>query len=107
MKTTTQALTIEDIKAGYDNEAWMGWGYLGERETAALDSEVTIATIDRADALALRLANEIGMTADQFFAWLNSRPGRHYADATIHGGSDWVRIERDARRWGLVAVITD
>lgn len=101
MKTTTQ-LTIEDIKAGYDNPEYLGWGYLGEREMAAVTSDISIATIDAADRLALTLANEIGMTGEQFFTWLNSRPGRHYGDAALHGNT-----ERQIRDWNMVMVITD
>lgn len=95
---TTATLTIADIQAGYGNPAWLGHGYLGSR---------TIESMDRlafADALALKLANEQGMTPEQFFSWLNSRTGRHFADVAF-GGDDPDVIETFARNWELVCPV--
>ena len=104
--TTARALTVADIEAGYEHAEYGGWGYLGEREHAFTDDSVSPQTGEAADRVALRLANEQGMTADQFFAWLNSRPGRHYGDLALHGETA-TQVEARARRWNLVHIIED
>ena len=106
-KTTTK-ITTADIDAGYDNVDYRGWGYLGEREQARYDDDVAESDIDWADDLAVTIANEIGMTPAEFFGWLNSRSGRHYADVTLHhGGAEPYDVECQVRGWGMVRPITD
>lgn len=72
-------LTQADIEAGYENEEWLGWGYLGGRES--------LSESERADgdAQVLAYANAHGWTAARLFTWLNSRPGRHFADDVTLG----------------------
>jgi hypothetical protein len=80
------ALTIKDIEAGYTNDGWLGFGYLGERQNAiaAVQSgEWEFANVTIADTLALRIANEQRWTSARFFEWLNSKNGRWYGDATL------------------------
>ena len=82
-------LTVKDIEAGYANDAWLGFGYLGERRNAiaAVQSgEWESANVTAADELALRIANEKHWTASRLFTWLNSKDGRWFGDMTL--GSD-------------------
>jgi len=93
----TDEITFDDILGGYDNPAWRGRGYLGERKTHLNDHRFTFW----ADKLAIDLANEQQMTHEQFFRWLNSRYGRLFGDA-VFGGLDKKHAEADVRRWHLV-----
>jgi len=98
----TNEITFYDILEGYDNPAWLGWGYLGERKTHLDDHRFTFW----ADQLAVDLANEQHMTHEEFFHWLNSRYGRLFGDA-VFGGFDRKHAEADVRRWHLVRVIQE
>jgi hypothetical protein len=87
-KTTAPALTVEDIEAAYQNDGWLGFGYLGGRQSAReaiASGEWTIDNIAEADALALRIANEKGWTAERFFEWMNAKLGRWFADVMLGG----------------------
>jgi hypothetical protein len=92
MSTTTathsNGLTVQDIIAGYDNEQWLGFGYLGERASwlDTQDPEVESISPERiaeVDAAILREANRRRWMPITFFRWLNSRDGRHFADAAF------------------------
>lgn len=91
---TQPSLTVADIEAGYDHADWLGWGYLnGRNHLEAIDME-------RADAIVLEYANAHGWSAERLFVWLNSRPGRHFADDPFHPGAARclsVRLEGVAR----------
>jgi hypothetical protein len=80
-KTTRTDLTVDDIEAGYANDAWLGFGYLGERQRAGSSP----AGIAAADAYLLSIANAQGWTPDELFAWLNSKNGRHFGDDAFGG----------------------
>jgi hypothetical protein len=69
----TATLTTKDIEAGYEDERWLGWGYLGERDR-------TDGPTDRADAIVLRFAAERGWDAEDLFHWANSKDGRWFGD---------------------------
>ena len=87
--TKRTELTVQDIEAGYANDEWLGFGYLGERRNAieAVQSgEWEFANVTVADTLALQVANEKRWSPERFFQWLNSKDGRWYADMTL--GSD-------------------
>lgn len=75
-------LTIGHIQKGYDDERWLGWGYLGGRTEYM--GEQGLKTLAEADRTVLAYANDHGWTYDQLFAWMNSRPGRHFADDPTH-----------------------
>jgi hypothetical protein len=88
MTTQTHTLDTVDILAGYGNDDWLGFGYLGERRNAqdTTDPECAPVTDDRlaaADAAILSEANRRRWTPSQLFQWLNSRDGRHYGDAAF------------------------
>lgn len=76
--TNTTALTLHDIERAYDDARWLGWGYLGERDGGS--PAVTAA----ADSAVIAEANRRGWDYERLFAWLNSRPGRHFADEGLH-----------------------
>jgi hypothetical protein len=96
-------LTTADILAGYDNDEWMGFGYLGERRNAqdTSDPEATPATPERiaaVDALILDAANAQGWDRARLFQWSNSRAARHWADQVIWDASvDIVRAQAGIR----------
>lgn len=94
-KTTTRPiLTGDHIDAAYENPAWLGFGYLGDRQRGEWSRDDVVL----ADAAALRQANANGWDEARFFDWLNSKHGRWYADEAL--GSDGVRgdLEAIARR---------
>lgn len=94
--TSTPTLTVADIEAGYENPGWLGFGYLGDRQRAkaALASgDWTVDNIEEADAMALRIANEKGWTAERFFEWLNSRDARWFADIMLGGELSLANVE--------------
>jgi hypothetical protein len=76
---TRSALSVGDIEAGYENEEWLGWGYLGGRQ------ELSAVEREHGDVLVLAYANKHGWDIDRLFLWLNSRPGRHFADDVTLG----------------------
>lgn len=61
----------------YTNPEWEGFGYLGERRREANSPE----EIAEADQRAIAVAESLGMTEAQLFAWANSKIGRWYGDA--------------------------
>lgn len=73
-------LTINDIDAARNNDEWLGWGYLGERER---QTDVTLIAL--ADNAIIDVANEIGATDVLLFEFLNSRLGRHFGDYAFGG----------------------
>lgn len=92
MKNATQALTIKDIEAGYENPEWHGWGYLGERSREG-------ANLANADTVVLVVANEQRWSQARLFEWLNSRNGRHFAD--MADGQSVEKIRAQADRWKI------
>jgi hypothetical protein len=92
METTTgQPLTGFDIDRAMNDDRWLGHGYLGIRQHGS-----EFVAIDDADAIVLAIANEAGLDYEDLFLWLNSRDGRHTADAVFTGAT---RDELD--RWGM------
>lgn len=67
-------LTVADLEALELDERWLGWGYLGGR------SHLEPADRARADAVVLAYANEHGWDVERLFQWVNSKPGRWFAD---------------------------
>lgn len=79
-------LTIDDIEAGYEHDDWQGHGYLGARQHTATTRKGR-ARVDAADEALLARANAQGWTADELFAFVNSKAGRWYGeDATGTSG---------------------
>ncbi len=74
-------LTTADILAGYTNDEWEGFGYLGERRNQAAEGRSTV----EADEMVLADANKAGMTAEALFEWANSRSGRYFGDCMFGG----------------------
>lgn len=86
-KVTTTRLTVADIEAGYDNDGWEGYGYLGERERAYRAAK-TRGAADMADAAVLLHANANGWSAERLFEWLNSKAGRWFMETAVHFGME-------------------
>lgn len=86
-RNTTTDLTTTDITAGYEDERWLGWGYLQGRTN---DEEIDAG----ADAYVLARAAERGWDREDLFHWMNSKDGRWFADWYFGGDKDreypWV-----------------
>ncbi len=85
-------LTTADILAGYTNDEWEGFGYLGERRNQLAEGDGL--AVDKADAFALAAANKAGLDAAAFFEWMNSKNGRWFGDCMF--GNDGRHAERYA-----------
>jgi hypothetical protein len=94
MTTKTRELTIDDIEAGYANDGWLGFGYLGERQRYAERDDIDEGREVEADVFVLETANQRGWSRDQLFQWMNSRDGRHFGDLAFGG---WSFDELQAR----------
>jgi hypothetical protein len=81
-------LTTADITAGYRNDNWEGFGYLGERRNQLAEGR----SVDAADAMVLAAANKAGMDEVLFFQWLNSKNGRWFGDCVF--GNNGLHAER-------------
>lgn len=86
--STTAPLTVADLERFEERDEWLGYGYLGARRMALEEYESAegvdwSAVVAVSDELILHRANELGWTADQLFAWANSKLGRWAADVTI------------------------
>lgn len=87
-------LTVQDIEAGYTNDAWLGFGYLGGRRgaiEAVQTGEWESARVTEAGTMALEVANRKHWSPERFFQWLNSKDGRWYADMTVGSDDDLSR----------------
>ena len=71
-------LTTADLDSMYRNDEWEGFGYLGGRRIATAEGK--LAEVTEADARVLADANVNGLTAEELFAWANSKKGRWFAD---------------------------
>ena len=109
-----KALTTKDIEAGYENAEWLGFGYLGERRNrlTTTDPEMgtkatRVAMVKAADRALLKIVNEKGWTADELFAWLNSKNGRWYGDAFFGCGNsaDLTNAIEQVSKWNLVVKV--
>lgn len=74
-----KTFTAKDIRKAEQDDRWGGFGYLGERKL------LKAADRKRADALLLEAATIGGWSDEEFFQFVNSRPGRHYADHATYG----------------------
>jgi hypothetical protein len=81
-RTANKPLTAQDLEAGYVNDEWLGYGYLGGRRSfyGEPGSSEAIALADQA---VLAAANAKGWTPQELFTWANSKLGRWYADETL------------------------
>lgn len=69
-----------------------GFGYLGER-TANLDSQPE--TVTKVDQYVIDRATALGWDEARLFHWVNSRPGRLFAEA-VFGDVEFIE---DAAFW--------
>lgn len=83
-------LTPADFDKMTTNEAWLGFGYLGERRNAREAGRDTTT----ADESAIAEANRLGLTAEELFEWANSKIGRWYGDCWF--GANGQHAERYA-----------
>lgn len=103
--STTTALTVADITAGYEHADYNGWGYLGARASYGYEYADSmgdeLAAIDHADAIILANAEANGWDAETLFHWLNSKKGRWFGDLAFGGPAS--EVAPLARKWGLFA----
>lgn len=93
-------ITAAHIAEGYENPDWLGYGYLGARQSMSATVRAT------ADRVVVRMANERGWTPEVFFEWMNSKCGRWFGDAT-HGPSRWTQRDMVAATERLFDGIED
>ena len=90
-------LNLSDIERGYADDRWHGVGYLAGRSRIAHHNYL-------GDSILLKYANSKGWSYDNLFRWMDSRSGRHFADAFIGSPSEDL-IDNGynlAVRWGLL-----
>lgn len=90
MNTETAIHTTDTLDRMALDDRWLGFGYLQGRRHSNEEP-----VVERADALALDMANAAGLTYDEFFMWANNKDARWFADCAI--GSDDLTM---ARRYG-------
>ena len=96
-KKATMELTLTDIERGYEDDRWLGYGYLNGRSRIAHHNYF-------GDAIILNHANLKGWSYENLFRWMNSTFGRHFADSFIGSPSEDM-VENGyslALRWGLL-----
>jgi hypothetical protein len=64
----------KDIDRLAEREDFGGYGFIGTVEHLPKKAQ------QKARTAVCRAATELGFTDDQFFEWLNSKPGRHFCD---------------------------
>jgi len=84
-KANTPTLTVDILEGFYDHPDWLGFGYLGVRQTN-MATAAGRAKADMADTAILTFANLQGWTEGELFAWANSKVGRWYGEEFFYGG---------------------
>jgi len=90
----------KDIDRLAEREDFGGYGFIGtcEHQNKRLQQKARTAVC--------RAATTLGFTDDQFFEWLNSRPGRHYFD-DIYANTSPKGLLKEAKSsmgWMLQAI---
>ena len=102
-------LTTQDIAKAANDERWLGFGYLGGRSTALTSTDPEAPAqplvVEATDQRVIDFANEHGWTYEDQFAWCNSRPGRHFADAMFGSNERFDRRFERAVGWGLLVKV--
>lgn len=94
-------LTVDNINRAILNEEWAGAGYLAARKEALHHGRGTEVSVS--DQLVLEAANAAGMDDGQLFEWLNSKPGRWFADAMLSpAAADRNRVEAERYLPGVI-----
>jgi hypothetical protein len=78
------------------DERWGGFGYLGGRRNALAEGHADLVADVDARILAATLGE--GWTAEELFAWANSKRGRWLADVALEDASGWAQ----AVKWELL-----
>ncbi|MGB8019626.1 MAG: hypothetical protein WCF04_00195 [Candidatus Nanopelagicales bacterium] len=86
-----------------NDDRWFGFGYLGERAGTLDDSDpeaparpALVAEVDR-----MILETTAHWTAEERFAWANSKDGRWFGDCAFDGNDfakDWAMAKRYLRK---------
>lgn len=92
---TTTPLTTADIDRMTNDDRWLGWGYLGERERNSGPAQ------HATDQRVIEFANHRGLTYDELFAWANSKDGRWFGDVMFGGAGAFEARWQEAVRHNL------
>ena len=104
---TSPALTVADLDAGLQRDDWLGFGYLGERKNFFANYGMSVVPqIAAADAFVLKHANARGWTADDLFAWANSKNGRWTGEDLMTGRAPTFAPVFPDSGWHAVRYIT-
>lgn len=106
-KTATVTATFDAMTA---REDWLGFGYLGARRNAldTSDPEITPTTpaeLAKVDAWLLRVMH--AWTADEIFAWANSKYGRWFGDEVFGSRKPLQERLMRAVRHNLIVKVAD
>lgn len=82
--TKAKALTLDDLEAGYSNENWGGFGYLGARRDAYATAAGRAVFVPLDIAIVVK-ANAAHWSAERLFDWTNSIPGRWIGEEASRG----------------------
>jgi hypothetical protein len=99
--TATQAVISHIFDEMTTREAWLGFGYLGERQHATADQADLVAA---ADQFILNHANAHDWTPADLFAWANSKNGRWFGDVVFGGTGTTAERFADAMRCRLMTL---
>jgi hypothetical protein len=79
-------LTLDDLEAGYDNENWAGFGYLGARRDGMAKASGRAIMADL-DARVIAFANAEGWSLTDLFDFTDSKNGRWLAESFLYNGT--------------------
>lgn len=100
-------LTVQDLADMVNDDEWLGWGYLGERNSMINGNVTQRKLAERTDRAVVQFANVHGWTRDELFTWANSKPGRWLGDVVFGGHGSFTSRWAEALRSNLLQKVED
>ena len=103
-------LTVQDLDLMKNEDEWLGYGYLGERDNVHYGVQsgerkaTDAARMDAVDQMVIAHANANGFTYEELFTWANHANGRHFVDRMLGWSDDIQFAWVEASRWNLEPV---
>lgn len=72
-------ITVKDLNLMEHEESFLGFGYLGHEFRT-----------DATDVMLVGAINQLGLSKEELFLWVNSRAGRHFMDTMNPSESRFV-----------------
>lgn len=83
-------LKIQDLAEFTSRDEWLGFGYIGGRESALWEGDAEAPArpwaVAAADTFLVAEANRRGWSLEDLFRFANAKLGRWFADVTLGGG---------------------